>query len=128
MFTVDANNGIRITRGDTAALEITFEGDVPGAEDRVIAMIKKGPKKNEALWEKELTLYDSGERQEGQTAVPFSTYLMELESEDTQALPFGSYAWDLRILYSDGQITTPFAPAAFEVLEVVTDLPEETTA
>lgn len=123
MFAVDPGNGISITRGDTATLEITFEGDAPGASDRVIAMLKKSARKTDSFWEKELELEDSGEHEKDGETVSYSTYLLDLSSEDTLALPFGNYFWDLRILYGDGQITTPFAPAGFNVLEVVTDLP-----
>ena len=123
MFTIDASNGISITRGDTASLEITFTGDAPGENDIVLAMLKKSARKDRgsALWEKELVLTGSGDSQ----GVAFSMYELQLASEDTLQLPFGNYFWDVRILYSDGQITTPFPPAAFSVLEVVTDLPEE---
>lgn len=120
MFTIDASNGISITRGDTAGLEITFTGDAPEGNDTVLATLKKSARKDSAIWQKELELTESGVSQSS----AFSTYTLELNSEDTLDLPFGSYLWDIRILYSDGQITTPFAPAAFNVLEVVTDLPE----
>lgn len=121
MFTVDAKYNISITRGDTATLELTFTGDVPGENDRVIASLKKNPKKADEIWEKELELYGSGTGDDGE---PYTTYLLELASADTEGQAFGGYFWDLRILYADGQITTPFPPAAFNVLEVVTDLPE----
>ena len=124
MFSVDANYGIRITRGDTASLEVTFEGDAPGAEDTVIASVKKGAKKPDTLLEQELQLVGTGTDGEGAEAVSWSKYLLTIASEDTEKLAFGGYVWDLRILYADGQITTPFPPAAFDVLEVVTELPE----
>ena len=111
MFAVN-EMAISITRGDTATIEITFDGDTPGEDDTVIASLKRSTrKKDEAIWEKTLTMEDDGK------------FLLNLASEDTENLAYGSYFWDLRILYSDGQITTPFAPAKFNVLEVVTDLP-----
>lgn len=123
MFTIDSAQGIRITRGDTATLELRFEGDAPGENDRVIASLKKSARKDRdsALWEKELVLTEFGVS----NRIPFSTWQMDLASEDTLDRAFGNYWWDVRILYADGQITTPFAPAGFEIAEVVTDLPEE---
>lgn len=121
MFAVDSGNGISITRGDTATLEITLTGDAPGENDQVIAMLKKSARKTDSFWEKALALTGSGTGEGG----AYSTWELDLRSEDTLALPFGNYYWDIRILYEDGQITTPFAPAAFNVLEVVTEIPEE---
>lgn len=112
MFTVDGFN-LTITRGDTATLELTFEGDAPAAADSVIAQVKKSPQRLSCEIEKTLLRQEDG------------TYLMEFASADTAELPFGTYSWDLRILYADGQVTTPFAPAQFRIVEVVTDLPGE---
>ena len=112
MFTID-RFAIQITRGDTATVELTFEGDAPGANDVVIASLKKNTKKTQAPeWEKTLERQNDG------------TYLLELASSDTENLTQKDYYWDLRILYEDGQITTPFTPALFRVLDVVTNLPE----
>lgn len=115
MFVVDEKNmAITITRGDTATLEVSFSGDAPGQEDLVIASLKRGVGKGKALKEWTLLREENGQ------------YLMQIKSEDTEPLPFGEYAWDLRIIYNDGQITTPFAACPFVVSAVVTDLPKET--
>lgn len=122
MFTVDDKYAIEITCGDTAALELTFTGDPPGQSDQVIAALKKSAGSGqEAIWEKSLALTGSGTDQ----GHAYSTWIMALESEDTSVPGVGSYYWDMRVLYADGQITTPFPPAAFKILSVVTDLPEE---
>ena len=112
MFTIDEAYNIAITRGDTATLEIAFDGDAPGAEDAVLAAVKRTAQRREAVFERTLARQQDG------------TYLMTLASEDTQPLAYGTYYWDIRVCYSDGQVITPFAPAKFSVLEVVTDLPE----
>lgn len=112
MFEVKPDFSVRLTRGDTAALEITFDGDAPTAEDTVVAALKRNAAQRDALLERILPRQQDG------------SYLLIINSEDTQRLACGRYAWDLRVIYADGQITTPFAAAAFEITEVVTDLPE----
>ena len=117
MFTIDSNYAITLTRGDTATLEITFEGDAPTAEDTVIAAVKASKSAPDAVLEKALVKEDD----QGETG---TKWLLQIESADTEPLAFGAYWWDLRVLYADGQITTPFPPAPFKVAEVVTDLPD----
>ena len=112
MFDITQDFAVTLTRGDTATLEISFTGDAPTAADTVVAAIKKSPGQLTAILERTLTRQEDG------------TYLLRIESEDTQPLPFGRYFWDLRVLYADGQVTTPFAAASFTVTQVVTDLPE----
>ena len=121
MFTVDGLN-ITITRGDTGTLEIVFTGDRPLAANRdtVIAALKKTASRKDAIWEKTLIETETGTGESG----AYSKYELELESSDTESLSFGAYCWDFRILYGDGQITTPFRkPAVFTVTEVATNLP-----
>lgn len=113
MFEINSDYSISLTRGDTATLELTFTGDAPEEDDTVIAALKISANRKDAIWEKEIARQEDG------------TYLLTIDSADTVNLPFGRYFWDLRIIYSDGQITTPFLPKLFRVLEVVTDLPEE---
>ena len=113
MFTVSSDMAVTLTRGDTATLEIVFKGDVPEAEDTVIAALKRAPGRREVLFEKTLIREETG------------NYLLVIDSADTEGLAFGQYAWDLRIIYADGQVTTPFAAAPFNLTEVVTDLPAE---
>ena len=123
MFAVDGLN-ITITRGDTGTLEIVFRGDVPLSTNRdtVIAALKKSASRKDATWEKTLVETETGEDDGG----AYSKYELELESNDTESLSFGTYCWDFRIIYGDGQITTPFRkPASFVVAEVATNLPRE---
>lgn len=111
MFDISSDYSITITRGDTATLEITFYGDAPESGDTVIAALKKAPGR-EAIREWTLSRQNDG------------TFLLSIDSADTADLPFGRYFWDLRVLYEDGQVTTPFAAKTFQVTEVVTDLPD----
>ena len=108
MFDI-SNLNIAITRGDTATLEITFEGDIPTDGDTVVMALKTSPNKSECIWEKEATSFEEG------------VLRYDITTEDTADLPFGTYYWDLRIFYKDGQVTTPFSPKKFVVQEVVTN-------
>ena len=110
MLRIDDLN-IFLTQGDTASLEITFEGDVPGEGDVVVMAVKERPGVSQELIHKEIT---------GATTVIFT-----VEPEDTEQLTFGTYWWDLRIYYEDGQVTTPFHPRKFVVEPVVANEPEE---
>ena len=108
MFKVQDLN-ISLTRGDTAALELTFTGDVPTAQDSVVMALKTTPRTDTPLWEK-----SAHPSQEGKVLFQFSV-------EDTASLQFGAYYWDVRIFYNDGQVVTPISPHRFNILEVVTD-------
>lgn len=112
MFDIATDFAIRLTRGDTATLEITFSGDAPEAGDTVLAALKRTAGQRDALLSWTLPRQNDG------------SYLLRIESADTVGLAVGRYYWDLRVCYSDGQVTTPFAARPFDLTEVVTDLPE----
>ena len=108
MFILDDMN-ITLTRGDSAYLEVTFTGDIPGEGDLVVMSLKNSTRDPNPKWEK------TGEcDSEGKVVFTISP-------QDTARLPFGQYVWDLRIFYADGQVTTPFAPKAFRIAEAVTN-------
>lgn len=107
MFSINDLN-ISITRGDTASIEITFEGDIPTDGDLVVMSLKRTTSIKTPIWEK------TGECEDG-------TIIFNISSDDTKDLPFGTYAWDIRIFYKDGQVTSPFKPKDFKVMEVVTN-------
>lgn len=109
MYTIE-DLDIRLTRGDSAGLELCFTGDdAPGAEDLVVLQVKKRPRDAAALLEK--------------SANPDAEHkaLLSFAPEDTQGIPFGIYCWDVRIFYADGTVVTPMAPHRFDICEVVTD-------
>lgn len=108
MFMID-NLNITITRGDTATMELTFEGDAPESGDTVAMALKTGVNKQAPIWEKSGSPDSEG-------VVRF-----DIGVGDTAGLPFGTYWWDLRVFYADGQVTTPFAPRRFVIQEVITN-------
>lgn len=97
---------IEISKGDTGSIRVTFVGtDVP--EDGTIALVslKNATNDDEPIWEKAIQVVNSG-------------CVIPLLHEDT-SLPFGTYKWDLRLIYGDGGIYTPMKPAKFIVAERV---------
>ena len=109
MFILNEDMSIRITRGDSAALEVTFSGDAPSENDSVVSTLKEAPGARRAIWKKDWDCIGDG------------TWLLTIDPEDTDRLSFGTYAWDVRIFYADGNVTTPFDPQEFVVSPVVTD-------
>lgn len=110
MFDISTGYAISLTRGDSATLEITFSGDIPTAEDTVIAALKRSPSQRDAVLSWTLERRAGGE------------YILQIQSDDTENLATGRYYWDLRVCYADGQVTTPFAARPFDLTDVVTDL------
>ena len=105
---IKINGGqVSISRGDTAALLLSFEGDVP--EDGVIALttLKKGKQDKTAVWEKRLAVTEGNAQ-------------LLLEQEDT-ALPPGVYWWDVRLL-DQSSVVTPLPPQMMVILEAVGDV------
>lgn len=119
MVSIEADYTIRITRGDTATLEFAFAGDPPGENDRVISALKKSVYDEESLWVKELQYIGSDGTGDGRV----SYFRMKIASEDTMNLAKPQNYWDLRVLYENGDITTPFESAQFKVSEAVTGIP-----
>ena len=117
MFEIDKNFNITIPRGDTAAFEITFTGDYPQAGDRVVMALKTNPRQPAELWAKEVTEFEPADDPETEgTKVRF-----DIRVEDTAQLAFGTYCWDMRIFYADGNVTTPIDVKKFVITEVTTN-------
>ena len=60
MFTIDESYNIAITRGDTATLEITFDGDAPGETDSVVASVKKSVHRSDEILARTLERQQDG--------------------------------------------------------------------
>ena len=107
MFSVNGNN-ITISRGDTGALTVTLTGDVPADGTIALVTVREDINMAAAVWEKRIEINDG-------------TMVIPILSEDTDIPPM-DYYWDIRLLYQNGDIYTPFAPALFRVCEVVGDV------
>lgn len=100
---------ISVSRGDTGTITITLTGDVPADGTTALFTVRKSVDMTDsAVLEKELTV-SSGQ------------VVIDLSSSDTD-IPWFAYCWDLRLIYENGDVFTPFAPAVFEVCEVVGDV------
>lgn len=111
MLTVDRDNSIHLTRGDTARLllgsvvnEVTGKDFVFSADDMVTFTVKK-------------TVYDTTPTV--QIVVPGGAAI-HIKPEDTKELAFGKYLYDIQITTADDDIYTVIPPTTFEILKEVT--------
>lgn len=97
MFYTDSNNNIYLTRGDTGIFTVALtDGDgqpyVPSANDTIrFAMAKKFGSGADVLINK---------------SFPADTLTLEIEPQDTKALPFGEYVYDIELTDEDGHVST----------------------
>mgnify|MGYP007099005335 CR=1 FL=1 len=111
MLTVDKDNTIHLTRGDTARLllgtvvnEVTGKDYPLSAEDTVTFTVKK-------------TVYDN--EPAVQITVPGGAAI-HITPEKTQELSFGKYLYDVQLTTADGDVYTVIPPTTFEILKEVT--------
>ena len=107
MFTVNGKDVV-ISKGDTGKITVTFTGEVPENGTVALVTLRESVNKCEAVWEKRVAVHDG-------------VIVIDLSSEDTD-IPFFSYVWDIRLIYENGDIYSPFPPAKFTVCEVVGDV------
>lgn len=111
MLTVDRDNSIHLTRGDTARLllgsvvnEVTGKDFVLSADDTVTFAVKK-------------TVYDATPTV--QIVVPGGAAI-HIKPEDTKEMSFGKYLYDIQITTANDDIYTVIPPTTFEILKEVT--------
>ena len=111
VLTVDKDNTIHLTRGDTARFSIgqikntiTNTNYTPTADDTVTMTIKK-------------TTLDAAPCV--QIIVPGGEVL-HIKPEDTKAMAFGKYVYDIQITMADGDVYTIVPPTTFDLLKEVT--------
>ena len=105
MLKVDEQNGITLTRGDSATLEVVIkdgEETYDYSGDVVKFGVKRSPFDAECVLEK--TVEDGK---------------IVLEPEDTETLEFGDYVYDVQLTHVDEDeatsIYTPIAAARFSI-------------
>lgn len=97
---------ICVSKGDTGTITLNFTGeDVPDNTVTALVTLRKSVDSPEPIWEKRLPIED------GACVIP-------LGRENTN-IPYGKYAWDVRLLYESGEVYTPMKPAEFRIVEVV---------
>lgn len=110
MLYVKDDGTIRLTRGDTARLEITIENSLDGTEylmgpnDILTFTIKKSVKDTESLVKKE---------SHGRNA-------FHIEPKDTAELSFRKYFYDVQLTRANGDVYTVIVPTTFEIMKEVT--------
>lgn len=116
MVKVVRDNGIEMTRGDTLLLRVKLEVDgapyTPMEGDRIRFAMKGADMdfgRTRYLDDAPLV------RRE----IPTDTMLLRLEPEDTAALPFGEYVYDVQLTRLDGFVRTFIARARLMLREEV---------
>lgn len=110
MFTIDSENTIQLTRGDTARFSVAIESDSEGGsyvmheEDILRLTVKKSTKDDESRFQKVI---------KGSTS-------FHIEPADTKDLAFGKYIYDIELSTTAGDVFTIVGPATFEILAEVT--------
>ena len=111
VFKVDEDNTIHLTRGDTARFSIgrivntvTNTNYTPTPEDTVTMTIKK-------------TVLDAAPCV--QLIVPGGE-VIHIKPEDTKAMAFGKYVYDVQLTMADGDVYTIIPPTTFDLQKEVT--------
>ena len=123
MFALDGGD-VYISRGDDASFDIVFTGldnqsdpnvvyyrvnEIPADGTKIRFSVKADTGRLKSVIQKDL------EVRNGFVTIP-------LDSIDTHGLPFGDYAWDVRLFHdtSNGHdLNTPLLPHGFHVIGVV---------
>lgn len=110
MLYVNPDGTIKLTRGDTARLEVSIKNDLTNSdyemtfEDVLRFTIKKTVNDSTPAVQKVVT----GSNQ------------FHIEPEDTKPLSFGKYLYDVELTTASGDVYTVIVPTTFEVLKEVT--------
>lgn len=111
MFKVDEDNTIHLTRGDTARFSIgrivntvTNTNYTPTAEDTVTMTVKKTVLQADPCVQ---IIVPGGE-------------VLHIKPEDTKAMAFGKYVYDVQLTMADGDVYTIIPPATFDLQKEVT--------
>lgn len=99
------NNTIKLTRGDSAVIDLTLKGYELQDEDVVVLTIKKDVNTTTSILQKTL-----------------DNDLMQftLSHDDTKNITYGNYVYDVQITTSNGQVYTVITPHTFKLEAEVT--------
>lgn len=101
---------IKLTRGDTARLTVPIVNLANNGEytmesgDILYFTVKKTAKDTDFLFQKSVTGSNS----------------IHIRPEDTAALSFGKYKYDVQLTTATGDVYTVIEPSTFEVMEEIT--------
>ena len=105
MFYLEGNE-INITRGDTALIDFTLDNHEFVDGDVVYFSVKRSPKDNNYIINKEITNFDGNKA------------IISLDSNDTR-ISKGKYWYDIQCNLADGRVDTVINKERFIVLEDV---------
>lgn len=106
------NNDIKLTRGDTAYLQVPIENRLPDgrtvpyelAADDVLVMTMRLNYDSEVCFQKSIRGVNT----------------FHILPEDTKNCKFGKYKYDVQLTTAEGDVYTIIEPACFQVLPEVT--------
>lgn len=110
MLSVQADGTIRLTRGDTARLNVSINNDSNGTEyeiqdtDELRFTVKKSVSDESPVLQKIIT----------------GSSLFHIRPEDTAGLSFGRYKYDVQLTTGGGDVYTVIGPSTFEIAQEVT--------
>lgn len=110
MLYVNEGGVIRLTRGDTARLNVSIINDVNGETHEIASTdilqltVRKKVKDLDYCFQK----------------TTIGSNLFHIEPEDTAALDFGNYVYDVQLTLENGDVYTVIEPTRFEVMTEVT--------
>lgn len=108
MLHIEADNTIRLTRGDTARITISLEDDSGNGyemqdTDELILSVKLNIRDEQYALQKTVT----------------GSNMFYLKPEDTGKLAFKKYVYDVQLV-TNGEVYTVIEPSTFEILKEVT--------
>lgn len=110
MLYVEDDNTIRLTRGDTAYLEIPIVNDITKEEyvispdDTLTFSVKRSVKDTNVIFSKTIR----------------GANIIHITPDDTRQCEFGKYKYDVQLTTAEGDVYTVIEPTCFEVLSEVT--------
>lgn len=108
MLYIESDNTIRLTRGDTARINVTLV-DSSGEpyemqnDDLLILSVKKTVKTDTYYFQKQIS----------------GSSMFYIKPEDTNDLDFGKYKYDVQLVTND-EVYTIIEPSTFEIMSEVT--------
>lgn len=110
MLYVDANNGIKLTRGDSAYL--------------TVPIIKMPSEEEYEIQETDVLTFSVRKKTVGYPIlvqkILTGTNTFHIVPSDTENLEFGKYIYDVQIEQENGDVFTVITPSKFELLDEVT--------
>lgn len=110
MLYVENDGAIRLTRGDSAFIEVKISNSLNGEvynlspEETLTMTVRKRPRSKDIVFQK----------------VSVGSNSFTIEPEDTAGWRFGLYRYDVQLTTSSGQIYTVIEPTIFEIMAEVT--------